>query len=248
VADCEGLLPGCDLSFSPREQKREEKKPRLRPVERNQMILHPVEIDRLVPEDHEVRAIWEITGSLDLSCYYDLVDAIEGGAGAPAFDLRLLVSLWVYPYSKGISSSHEIARLSEYDPAYQWLTGMRPVNYHTLADFRSTHNDSLRQLFVEVLAMLTSEGLVTMERVMHDGTRIRASAGRDTFRGEKTLHEHFSLAETQVKAMWRHAKKRWLPGQRRLENGLSGNGRNDSLMPSMNFRRFNLPREAPRPG
>lgn len=201
VDNVEGLFPEYDFSFLPQEQKKEEKKPRIRPIQRNQMILHPVEIDRLIPEDHEARAIWEITGSLDLSCYYDHVDAVEGSAGAPAFDPRLLVSLWVYSYSKGISSSREIARLSEYDPAYQWLTGMRPVGYHTLADFRSTHNDSLRQLFVEILAILISEGLVTMERVMHDGTRIKASAGRDTFRGEKRLHKHIVQAEAQVKAM-----------------------------------------------
>lgn len=201
MVHCKGLLPGCDLSSSPQEQKKEEKKPRLRTVERKQMILHPVDIEHLVPEDHEVRAIWEITGLLDLSCYYDDVDAVEGEAGAPAFDPRLLISLWVYAYSKGIHSSREIARLSEYDPAYQWLTGMHPVNYHTLADFRSTHSDSLRQLFVEVLAILTSEGLVSMERVMHDGTRIKASAGRDTFREEKTLRRRLAEAEAQVKAM-----------------------------------------------
>jgi len=62
------------------------------------MILHPVEVERLIPEDHEARAIWEITGSIDLSCYYN--HAIEGGAGAPAFDPRLLVCLWVYSYSR----------------------------------------------------------------------------------------------------------------------------------------------------
>ena len=56
------------------------------------MILHPVDIENLVPEDHEVRAVWELIGSLDLSPYYDDIDALEGNAGAPAFDPRLLIS------------------------------------------------------------------------------------------------------------------------------------------------------------
>jgi transposase len=64
---------------------------------------------------------------------------------------------------------------------------MRPVNYHTVSDFRTAYKDSLHTLFVEVLAMLTAEGMVTMERVMHDGTKIKASAGKDTFRGEASL-------------------------------------------------------------
>jgi transposase len=210
-SDTEGRLPGCDVPYVPKEEKEEEKRPRLRPVNRNQMILHPVDIDTLIPEDHEARAIWEITGSLDLSCYYDGVGSVEGKAGAPAFDPHLLISLWVYAYSKGISSSREIARLSEYDPAYQWLTGMRPVNYHTLADFRSAHGNSLRQLFVEVLALLTSEGLVTLERVMHDGTRIRACAGRDTFRGEKRLHKRLAEAEAQIRVMEETSEEEMAP-------------------------------------
>ena len=178
----EAVLPGCNQSAATEDRKKPQGKVRLRPIDRRQMILHPVDIENLVPEDHEVRAVWELIGSLDLSPYYDDIDALEGNAGAPAFDPRLLISLWVYAYSKGVSSAREIARLSEYDPAYQWLTGMRPVNYHTLADFRSAHGDALHQLFVEVLAMLSSkEGLITMERVMHDGTRIKAHAGRDAF-------------------------------------------------------------------
>jgi transposase len=48
----------------------------------------------------------------------------------------MLISLWVYAYSQGIGSPREVARRREYDPAFQWLTGLKEVNYHTLADFR----------------------------------------------------------------------------------------------------------------
>lgn len=211
-------LPTCEIAPSvARPLQKEEKKLRLRPINRKQMILHPVDIDHLIPEDHEVRAIWELVGSLDLASYYDDIDAVEGEPGSPAFDPRLLICLWAYAYAKGVSSAREIARLCEYDPAYQWLTGMRPINYHTLADFRSTHSESLRQLFVEVLAMLTSEGLITLEQVMHDGTKIRACAGRDTFRGEKALREHLTHAEAQVRTMEQAAEEEMAPRLRRAQ-------------------------------
>ena len=141
--DNEGLFPGADCASPSGEKKKEPKKPRLRKIDRRQMVLHPVEIERLIPVDHEARAIWEIVGSLDLTSYHDHIEAREGKAGAPAFDPRLLVCIWIYSYSKGINSSREIAKLTEYDPAYQWLTGMRPVNYHTLADFRSSYGKAL---------------------------------------------------------------------------------------------------------
>jgi len=63
--DNERLFPGDNLSSSPREEKTEKRKPRLRKVNRSQMVLHPVEIERLIPDDHEARVIWELTGSLD---------------------------------------------------------------------------------------------------------------------------------------------------------------------------------------
>lgn len=197
----EGFFPGCETRTVLPVMDNKEKKLRLRSVNRQQMILHPMDVDRLIPDDHEARAIWELVGSLDLSLYYEGIDSVEGQAGSPAFDPHLLISLWVYAYSKGIGSAREIARLCAYDPAYQWLTGMRPVNYHTLADFRCTHGEPLRRLFIDVLALLTHEGLVTMERVMHDGTKITASAGKDTFRKEETIREDLARAQAHVKAM-----------------------------------------------
>jgi transposase len=52
------------------------------------------------------------------------------------WDPQLLISLWIYAYKDGVSSAREIARWCEYQPAYQWLSGLEVVNYHTLADFR----------------------------------------------------------------------------------------------------------------
>ena len=78
---------------------------------RNQLLLRPVDVERLVPGDHEVRAIWDLAGRLDLTAYRRDIRAVEGKAGSPAFDPRLLVSLWIYALSKGVGSAREISRL-----------------------------------------------------------------------------------------------------------------------------------------
>ena len=178
-----------------------ESKPRLRSINRHQMMLRPVEVEELVPEDHEVRAIWEFVGRLDLSPYYGEIEAMEGEAGRPAWDPRLMVSLWVYAYSQGVSSGREIGRLCERDSAYQWLTGMEAVNYHTLCDFRVAHQRALDELFTEILGLLSAEGLITLERVMHDGTKVKACASGDTFRREERIRAHLEKAREQVKQM-----------------------------------------------
>ena len=172
---------------------------RLKMINRKQLLLRPIDVERLVPDDHEVRAIWEFTGHLDLTLYYQTIQAVEGRAGCTAFDPRLLVAIWIYAYSKGIGSAREISRLCDYDPAYQWLTGMEPINYHTLADFRSSHKHSLDQLFVQVLGIMSAEGLITLERIMHDGTKVKALAGNNSFRREERIREHLKAAEEQVR-------------------------------------------------
>lgn len=175
--------------------------PRVKPINRQQSVLRPVEVERLVEEDHPVRAIWELVGRLLPADFYRGIKAVEGTAGQAAFDPRLLTSLWVYSYSRGVGSAREIARLCEYHPAYQWLTGLEAVNYHSLSDFRTRHPEALSRLFTEVLGLLSHAGLITLERVMQDGTKIKAFAADHSFRREATLREHLEKAREQVEQM-----------------------------------------------
>jgi transposase len=176
-------------------------RPRVKAVDRTQLSWQMLDAERLIEQDHPARAIWELTGRLKLGGFYAPIEAVEGGAGRTPWDPRLLVSLWIYAYSRGISSAREIARRCTYEPAFQWLCGLGEINHHTLSDFRVDHDASLRELFVEVLGVLSSEGLVSLERVMHDGTKIKACAGVDSFRREERLKEHLEAARKQVEAM-----------------------------------------------
>jgi len=176
-------------------------RPRVKAVDRSQLTWQMLDVEGLIEQDHPARAIWDLVGRLKLEGFYAPIEAVEGGAGRTPWDPRLLISLWIYAYSRGISSAREIARRCTYEPAFQWLCGLGEVNHHTLSDFRVDHDKSLRELFVQVLGVLSSEGLVSLERVMHDGTKIKACAGSDSFRREGRLKEHLEKARKQVEAM-----------------------------------------------
>jgi transposase len=180
-----------------------EQPPRVRrkEINRQQLLLRPVEVEKLVDLDHPVRAIWELVGGLNLESFYADIESVEGVAGRPVWDPQLLISLWLYAYKEGVSSAREIARLCEYHPAYQWLTGLEVVNYHTLADFRMGHKKGLDQLFIDVLGVLSHEGLITLQRVMHDGTKVKACASDKSFHRKATLQDHLRLAREQVEQM-----------------------------------------------
>jgi transposase len=178
-----------------------ERELRLKRVNRQQMVLRAVDVEKLIEADHAARAIWELVGRLDLSGFRAAIESVEGEAGRPAFDPQLLISLWIYAYSEGVSSAREIERRCEYHPAYQWLTGLEAVNHHTLSDFRVQHQAALDEMFAQVLGVLSSDGLITLERVMHDGTKVKALASGKSFRREKTLREHLERARQRVRAM-----------------------------------------------
>lgn len=55
-------------------------------INRRQLLLRPVDVERLIEEEHPARAVWELVGSLDLSLYHEATAAVEGCAGRPAID------------------------------------------------------------------------------------------------------------------------------------------------------------------
>jgi transposase len=182
-------------------KREEQRQVRRKEINRQQLLLRPVEVEKLVDLGHPVRAIWELVGRFNLESFYAKVESVEGVAGRPVWDPRLLISLWIFAYKEGVSSAREIARLCEYHPAYQWLTGLEVVNYHTLADFRISHKEALDQLFIEVLGVLSHEGLIELQRVMHDGTKMKACASDKSFHRKATLQDHLRLAREQVEQM-----------------------------------------------
>ena len=173
------------------------------PINRNQQVLRPLDVDRLVDEDHAARKIWRVVEQLDLSRFESEARAVEGQVGRSAHSPHLLVSVWLYAYTKGLHSAPEIARQMEYEPGLEWLTGLRPINHHTLSDFRVGHGKALQELFEQVLAMLTMKGLITLERVAVDGTKIRADVNKKSFRRRGRIEAHLELARRHLRELER---------------------------------------------
>jgi transposase len=165
------------------------------------MRMVPVLLDEMVPPEHHVRVLWEVVERLDLSGFTEGLKVCAGEAGRSATDVRLLVALWLYAATQGVGSARELARLCEYHEAYRWLCGGVRVNYHTLSDFRVAHEEALDGLMTEVLAMLMERKLVSVHRISQDGLRVRASAGKSSFRREERLQSLLEQAQAQVAAL-----------------------------------------------
>jgi len=174
---------------------------RVKPIDRSQTFWGAIDIEKLIEADHPARGIWAMLNQLDLRRLYTKIKAVEGRAGQNSWDPKLLMALWIYGYSEGISSARELSRMCGYEPGCQWLSATEVINHHALSDFRVRYKEDLDEIFVQVLGLLSAEGLVELKRIGHDGTKVLANASRHSFRRKQTIGEHLQLAREQVEAM-----------------------------------------------
>ncbi len=172
--------------------------PRLRIAERRQFGLRAVTLDYLIPADHRVRMVWRFVEGLNLSSLLAMIKAVEGQAGHPAADPRIMMALWLYATIEGVGSAREVARLCKDHIGYQWLCGGVSMNAKTLSDFRVGHGQILEGLLVDSFTALVKAGVARLDRIAQDGVRVRASAGAASFRRDSTLQECRREAEQAV--------------------------------------------------
>lgn len=155
--------------------------------DRSQLRWDMVDLESMLTPDHRARMVWAFVEQMNLDGFYASIGSREGEAGRPAADPAVLLALWLYATVEGVGSARELERLVERDVAYRWLAGGVPVNYHGLADFRVGHGDVIDRLLSESISALMSEGLVDLDEVMADGTKIAASAGKSSFSREDRI-------------------------------------------------------------
>jgi transposase len=175
--------------------------PRFQAAVRDQVRFRAASLEELIPQEHPVRVIWDYALEADLSSLYHRIKAVQGHAGRPPIDPRILFALWLYATTRGVGSARLLDELCREKIDYQWICGDVSVNYHTLADFRRDHAALLDDLLTRSVAVLMSEGLVDLERVAQDGMRVRASAGAASFRRKPTLEGALAEAQAQVEAL-----------------------------------------------
>jgi transposase len=163
-------------------------------------------VDELVSAEHPVRAVWLSVCRMDLTAFYAGIQAVEGGVGRDAVDPRILLCLWLQATIEGIGSARELTRRCDRDPVYQWICsqwicGGVGVNRDLLSDFRCAHPKALDAVMTDTIGLLLQQDLVSLKRVAQDGMRVRASAGKGSFRRQATLEKHLQAARQQVEQM-----------------------------------------------
>jgi len=126
-----------------------------------------------------------VVTKLNLSVFRDEY----GTEGGPAYAPEMLISVWLYAYALGVTSSRRLEQRLREDLAFRYLAGGAAPDHWTLNDFRRRQAKGLNDLFTRVVELARDKGLGRLGHVAIDSTRIAANASRNRLDTEQALRE-----------------------------------------------------------
>ena len=170
-----------------------------RPWNIDQTLLLPPNVRDFVPKDHVSRFIVELVReSLDLKA---IMCSYVSGLGQPPFDPRMMVSLLLHGYASGLYSSRRIARACCERNDFVMIVALDPPDFRTISDFRKRHLKALGELFLQVLKLCETAGLVKLGHVALDGTKIKANASKHKAMSYERMKKRAAELKAEVACM-----------------------------------------------
>jgi transposase len=151
----------------------------------DQAYLLPPSVRDVLGSGHLCFFIRRVVAKLNLDSFRNEY----GEEGGPAYAPEMLVSVWLYAYALGVTSSRRLEQRIREDLAFRYLAGGAGPDYWTLNAFRRRHAKGLNDLFTRVVELARASGLGRLGHVAIDSTRIAANASRDRIDSEQGLRE-----------------------------------------------------------
>ena len=153
-----------------------------------------------LPDDDPVYTLKKVMEEMDFSGLL----ARYSNKGRNGFNPIMKYGVLTYASMRGIRSVDRIVELCERDLAFIWLTqGERPKRdaFYDFIDKKLTP-EILEDLNYQFLRRLKKEGLITLEALYVDGTKIEANANRYTFVWRGTLNYHLAGLLDTIDALY----------------------------------------------
>jgi transposase len=128
-------------------------------------------LEEFVPEDHIARVLNDFIDLVDISN----IESTYSEEGCPAYHPRLLLKILLYGYLINIRSSRKIDDMTQTDTAFMYLAAMQEPDFHTICRFRSTHLNTIKEIFSQVVTFCKEMDLIGSS-VSIDGTKVKANA------------------------------------------------------------------------
>jgi transposase len=154
------------------------------PQSRDQLVLFAERLEDALPPGHTARLLNEILGLIDWSAWEA---HYHGRLGQPPIHPRVLAGVLLYGLLTRIRSSRALEEALQVRLDFRWLVEGRSIDHTTLSEFRRRHGSALKDLFVQLGLLARQLGLLPLERLAFDGTRMRSNNRRSGTRARGEL-------------------------------------------------------------
>jgi len=168
-------------------------------MDRSQTTLFSPTLDAMMAPDHPVRLFEEILAGCDWTAWEAHYDQ---QVGQPPIHPRILAGAILYGLSHGIRSSRRLEWACRHALDFLWLVEGRPIDHATFCGFRTRFEKELKDLFRQIGRLALAMGLVRLNQVALDGTRVRANSSRHATASAKTLEERLQALDAQIQEMF----------------------------------------------
>jgi transposase len=157
-----------------------------------------VRLGDCLPPDHLARFVVDVIAQLDFSAIYARYQPRGGAPYAP----ELLFGLLAYGYATGTFSSRKLERATYEAAPFRFVAGNLHPDHDPIASFRKTFLPELQDLFVQVLLLAQTMGVLKLGNISIDGTKIHADASKSKAVSYKRLLELESYLRAEVAALF----------------------------------------------
>lgn len=173
------------------------------PLDRDQLVLISTTLSDRVPEDHSVRLFWELLGTYDWEPWERHYCGCEG---QPPIHPRIVAGVLLYGLTQGIRSSRRLEWACGHAVDFMWLAEGRVIDHSTLCAFRKTFGQELKDLFRHMGRLALAMGVVRLNCVAIDGTRIAAQSSRHGTRSADSIEAELARLDERLEAMLAEAE------------------------------------------
>ena len=179
------------------------KRPTFKRYDQQQIMLLPPSLEELVPKDHPVRVVNDVINRINITP----LNAAYPTKGTSSYHPQMLLKVLVYGYVSNIYSSRKLEAACKESVYFMWVSGMNFPDHNTINRFRGVRlKETLRSIFEEVVLLLAQEGLLSIEDIYTDGTKIEANANRYTFVWKKAILTNKEKMKKQLQQIWEYAQ------------------------------------------
>jgi transposase len=171
-------------------------------LNREQAVLWSHRLDDAIPADHPVRLFDELLHSEAFAdSFREWEQAYDRLAGQPPYHPRDLAGLYLYGMMNRLRSSRQLESACHNRLDVIWLLSGQTPDHSTIAAFVTRHGKPLRKLFRNVLAVGLKAGLIKLDHVATDGTKIEADAGKGSVRSEEKIRSWLGHLDEKIAAL-----------------------------------------------